>query len=212
MWPGLAVASSGMRADLVGDVDELVRVLELRRVDQVHAHEVGHLARGDALGDLADHLGVRDVGQVDLAVGVRLVPRGDEGVDHAGVATGALPHLEVACLRRNPRLPRSLRARWRRARWQPAPTPRRSRAADGLAPPPLQAATSRIAIAPRATSLRRLLIPCSSHDLSRGIPPPRARVTVPLEIECVHTISQEISACLTSLPIRAHQPGRTTIW
>src|SRR5687768_8290177 len=42
-------------------------------------------------------------------------------------------------------------------------------AADGLAPPPLQAANTRIAIAPRATSLSWLLIPCSSHDLSRGV-------------------------------------------
>ena len=30
--------------DLVGDVDELPGLLELRRVDQVHAHQVGHVA------------------------------------------------------------------------------------------------------------------------------------------------------------------------
>ena len=70
MWPGLAVASSGHERDLVGDVDELARVLELRGVDEVHAHQVGHVTGGDAAGDLVDHLGVRDVRQVDRLVGI----------------------------------------------------------------------------------------------------------------------------------------------
>ena len=69
MCPLLAVASSGQ--SLIRSVmSTLLRLLELGRVDQVHAHEVGHLARGDALGDLRHHLGVGDVGQVDLAVGL----------------------------------------------------------------------------------------------------------------------------------------------
>ncbi len=83
-------------ADPVGDVDELLGLLELRGVDEVHAHQVGHLAGGDPLGDLADHLGVRDVGQVDLAVGVLGVPGRDEHVDHLLVAARALPHGELA--------------------------------------------------------------------------------------------------------------------
>ena len=58
--------------DLVGDVDQLPGRLELRAVDQVHAHQVGHLAAGDRLRDLRHHLGMRDVGQVDLAIGVLL--------------------------------------------------------------------------------------------------------------------------------------------
>ena len=83
-------------ADQVGDVLELAGGGELRAVDQVEAHQVGHVAGGDRLGELGDHLGVRDVGEVDLAVGVRLVPRRHQRVDHRGVAARALPHLQVA--------------------------------------------------------------------------------------------------------------------
>ena len=81
--------------DLVGDVDELAGLLELRRIDQVHAHQVGHVARGDRLGELGHHLGVRDVGEVDLAVGILRVPHRDQRVDHALVAAAALPHHEI---------------------------------------------------------------------------------------------------------------------
>ena len=86
--------------DLVGDVLELAGGLELRGVDEVHAHQVRHLARGHRLGDLRHHLGVRDVGEVDLAVRVLLVPGRDERVHHAGVAAGALPHLQLLRRRR----------------------------------------------------------------------------------------------------------------
>ena len=79
--------------DLVGDVDELAGLLELRRVDQVHAHQVGHVARGDRLRELRHHFGVRDVGQVDLAVGILLVPHGDERVDHALVLPPLRSHI-----------------------------------------------------------------------------------------------------------------------
>ena len=83
-------------ADQVGDVLELAGAGELRPVDQVETHQVGHVAGGDRLGELGHHLGVRDVGQVDLAVGVGLVPCRDEGVDHRCVAARPLPHLEIS--------------------------------------------------------------------------------------------------------------------
>ena len=83
----------GPGRDLVGHVDELAGVLELRGVDQVHAHQVRDVARRDALGDLAHHLRMRDVGQVDQLVRVGRVPVADELVDHALVAARALPHL-----------------------------------------------------------------------------------------------------------------------
>ena len=86
--------------DLVGDVDELAGLLELRRVDQVHAHQVGHVAGGDGLGELGHHLGVRDVGQVDLAVGILRVPHRDQRIDHALVAAAPLPHHQVGGHRR----------------------------------------------------------------------------------------------------------------
>ena len=78
---------------LIGDVDQLTGVLELRGVDQVHAHQVRDVARRDALGELRHHLGVDDVAQVDRLGRVRLVPGADEDVDHPLVAAGALPHL-----------------------------------------------------------------------------------------------------------------------
>jgi hypothetical protein len=83
-------------ADPVGQVDQLLGLLELRGVDEVHAHQVGHLTGGDPLGDLAHHLRVGDVGQLDLAVRVLLVPRRDQHVDHLLVAARALPHGELA--------------------------------------------------------------------------------------------------------------------
>ena len=81
--------------DLVGDVDELSRSFELRPVDQIHTHEVGHLAAGDGLRDLRHHFGMRNVRQVDLAIGIFFVPGGDEGVDHARIAAASLPHLKI---------------------------------------------------------------------------------------------------------------------
>ena len=81
--------------DLVGDVDELSGSFELRPVDQIHAHEVGHLAAGDGLRDLRHHFGMRDVSQVDLAIGIFFVPGGDEGIDHARIAAAPLPHLKI---------------------------------------------------------------------------------------------------------------------
>jgi hypothetical protein len=82
--------------DATGDVDELLRLFELRRVDEVHAHQVGHIAGCDALGDLADHLRVRDVRELDLAVRVLGVPCLDEHVHHCLVTTRTLPHRELA--------------------------------------------------------------------------------------------------------------------
>ena len=55
--------------DLVGDVDELSGLLELRGVDEVHAHEVRHFAGSNGLGEFRDHLGMRDIGEVDLRSG-----------------------------------------------------------------------------------------------------------------------------------------------
>ena len=78
---------------LIRDVDQLAGVLELRGVDQVHAHQVRDVARGDALGDLRHHVRVDDVAQVDRLGRVRRVPGADEDVDHPLVAAGALPHL-----------------------------------------------------------------------------------------------------------------------
>ena len=96
MWPGLAVVELGPVLDLVGQVDELAGVLELRGVDQVHAHQVGHVAGRDALGDLADHLGVRDVGQVDRLVRVGRVPVADELVDHPACCRPTAPTSVIA--------------------------------------------------------------------------------------------------------------------
>ena len=83
-------------ADQIGDVLELAGAGELGTVDQVEPHQIGDVAGGDRLGELGDHLGVRDVGQVDLAVGLGLVPRRDQRVDHRCVAARTLPHLEIA--------------------------------------------------------------------------------------------------------------------
>ena len=134
LWPGLTSASSGPVLRLVRDVDQLAGVLELRGVDQVHAHQVRDVARGDALGDLRHHVRVDDVAQVDRLGRVRRVPRADEDVDHPLVAAGALPHLHRVrrrCSGRRPwRAPGSARRRrrWpmrRRGRRRPMPARRR---------------------------------------------------------------------------------------
>jgi hypothetical protein len=83
-------------ADQVGDVLELPGRGELRPVDQVEAHQVGHVAGRDGLGQLRDHLLVGDVREVDLSIRLRFVPRRDQGVDHRRVAARPLPHLEAA--------------------------------------------------------------------------------------------------------------------
>ncbi len=73
-----------------------------------------------------------DVGQVDLAVGVLLVPGRDEGVDHRCVAARALPHLQLAAAAAATAAcrPTSWRPRCRRSwlpgRRSPPPPARRS--------------------------------------------------------------------------------------
>ena len=167
--------------DLVGQVDELAGVLELRGVDQVHAHQVRHVAGGDALGDLADHLGVGDVAEVDRLVGVRRVPVADELVDHALVAARPLPHLHRAVVG-------ALGAVASRAPASGPPRRALSDAAGALAAAPgahcrrrrcaaplgdvvprRQAAISRTAMIARAGNLRWFLIPCSSISIGPGV-------------------------------------------
>ena len=83
-------------ADEVGDVLELAGAGELGTVDQVEPHQIGDVTGRDRLGELGDHLGVRDVGQVDLTIRVRLIPGRHQRVDHRRIATRPLPHLEIA--------------------------------------------------------------------------------------------------------------------
>ena len=93
----------GKPADLLGDVDELPGLFELRGIDEVHAHQVGNVAGRDRLGELGDHLGMGDIGEIDVAIRVFGVPHLDQFIDHVLVAAAALPHHEVGGRRRGRR-------------------------------------------------------------------------------------------------------------
>ena len=103
MWPGLAVFSSGKAADLVGEVDELPRLFELRSVDEIHPHQIRNVAGRDRLRELGHHFRMRNIGQIDMAVREFGVPHLDQLVDHVLVAAAALPHDQVRRSRRRGR-------------------------------------------------------------------------------------------------------------
>ena len=80
----------GVGFQIRGQVGEKARLHEIGHSDEVEGHQVGNLVRLNAGGELGDHLGVGDRGQLDL-IGVGQILEVDQVRRGVGTA-GSNPH------------------------------------------------------------------------------------------------------------------------